>query len=452
MGHLATFESITLHITTDQSTTHFTIETIFPGVVNHGFNETSPGLYSHNGTAHNGSFTEILLPFGDNGGPNIAVLNDGQFNQTERRKGVFIEAETGHELTVYATGYDDTPIPTIGTYMAIACVNFNVEMYQYFVFTLPKTTNNQILITPCEDITTVSVRPSQVFSHPDWVNPSHTNTDPTSINGQDLSVYGHLFNRFDTLMLSSEGDLTGSIIISDKPLSVLVRSHGVVQIPPHPTYGDLFILTSISEQTIIAYTFGSLTDGVRLSFSCNCTPPNIDSAGGGSEVVRGNYTAAVNRGQYVQCFLPTELDMCIVQSNQPVTLMLETVRPLVTTFYTPSMYSLLINGHVSLLGNVKPEVESATFFNAFLFWFEKKPSDKDEVSCSRSIRSDSEADWIYFCSQELFNEFENFMHFGNTRTFGGGVTLQYISQYGFQPLPLFSLPFKMDPVGCKYLL
>ena len=33
----------------------------------------------------------IILLFGDNDGPNIAVLIDGSSNETERRKGVFIE-------------------------------------------------------------------------------------------------------------------------------------------------------------------------------------------------------------------------------------------------------------------------------------------------------------------------------------------------------------------------
>ena len=451
MGHLATFESITLHITTDQSTTHFTVETMFPGVVNYGFNETSPGVYSRNETAHNGSFTEIILPFGDNGGPNIAVLNDGSSNETERRKGVFIEAETGHELTVYATGFD-TPFPTIGTYMAIACAEFTVAKYEYFVFTLlSESTNNdnQILITPCEDNTRVSVRPSRAFSHPDWVNPSHGNTDPTSTSGRDVSEYGRLLNRFDTLMLSSEEDLTGSIIISDKPLSVLVRSHSVTQIPPHPTYGDLFVLPNVNKQSLVIYAIGSLTDGVRLSFFCNCTPPNnvMGSVTSNNEVEIGNDTAVVNRGQFVQCFLPTELDMCIVQSSQPVIAMVETVQPqFISVVYLQSIYNHLIDSQISLLGNVKPNVESATYFFAYLFWLDASQS---EERCSRSIRTDSDGGWISYCMEEPITTFETIIRFENIRAFGGGVFLQYFFQNEFQLLPPFSLPFKMDPVGCK---
>ena len=338
--------------------------------------------------------------------------------------------------------------------MAIACAEFTVAKYEYFVFTLlSESTNNdnQILITPCKDKTTVSVRPLQVFTHPDWVNPSHALTDPASTSGRDVSVYGRLFNRFDTLMLSSEENLTGSIIISDKPLSVLVRSHGVTQIPPHPTYGDLFILPNFVRQSFVIYVIGSLIDGVRLSFFCNCTPPNnfMGSITSNNEVEIGNDTAIVNRGQYVQCLLPTELDKCILHSSQPVIAMLKIVQPHSTSVvYLQSIYNLLIDSQVSLLGNVKLNVESATYFFLDLFWLKASQSDE---RCSRAIRTNSESGWISYC-KELITSFKNIIHFENIRAFGGGITLHYFfDQNVFQLLPPFSLPFKMDPVGCKPL-
>ena len=462
MGHLATFESITLHITTDQSTTHFTVETMFPGVVNYGFNETSPGLYSRNETAHNGSVTEIILPFGKNGGPNIAVLNDGSSSETERRKGLFIEAEAGHELTVYATGIE-APFPAIGTYMhiAIACAEFAIAKYQYFVFTLKSTNNDKkILITPCEDSTTVSVRPSQVLSHPDWVNPSHALTDPTSTSGQDVSEYGRLFNRFDTLMLSSREDLTGSIIISDKPLSVLVRSRSrhVTQIPPHPTYGDLFVLPNFNELpslSLVIHAIGALTDRVKLYFSCNCTSRNSSF----NEVGIDNFTATVNRGQYALCYLPTGFNMCIVESSQPVIVMSQAHRPYYYgardyIFYLPSSYSLLIDSSVNIPRNVIPNVISSDIY-MYLFWLEINQSDENGARCSGFARTGSHSDWIYFCSQYHFLTRSNIViNFENTRSFGGAVasTLSGLQLPFSQFWPSYSLPFKMDPVGCKSIV
>ena len=114
--------------------------------------------------------------------------------------------------------------------MAKNCVEFpTARDYQYFVFSSDSNRNflfgptpSQFLITPCEDNTSISVRPSQPISHPDWVSPSIALTDPSSTTGQNMASYGQTFNRFDTLLISNIGDLTGSIVISDKPVSVFV--------------------------------------------------------------------------------------------------------------------------------------------------------------------------------------------------------------------------------------
>ena len=150
---------------------------------------------------------------------------DGTTNNADRQKGVTIETEDStHELTVYVFNNEQR---YADAYMAINCVEFpSARNYQYFVFSSGGDSfNSQFLITPCEDSTIVSVRPSHVFTHPNWVNPSSPHTNPASTTGQDESHYNRPFQRFDTLMLSSFGDLTGTIIISDKPLSVFVGHH-----------------------------------------------------------------------------------------------------------------------------------------------------------------------------------------------------------------------------------
>ena len=137
-------------------------------------------------------------------------------------------------------------------------------------------------------------------------------------------------------MLSSVSDLTGSIVISDKPVSVIVGHQcgapdGVEtcdflaeQVPPSATFGQLFFLApfDIRESGEI-YRIGSVKDGAQVTINCDC----MADSGGGNRVAlqssgQGVYTATINRAQYVQCRTPQDAKTyCCVQSNQPVTVM-----------------------------------------------------------------------------------------------------------------------------------
>ena len=302
-----------------------------------GFFTTSldSGIYSRTEVARRGSFTFISLPAGVNGVPNIAVKTNGTTTTDDRQKGVIVEAaDPTDELTVYV--FNDAQTSS-DAYMALSCVEFPAtKNYQYFVFSSDGDYfESQFLITPCEDNTRISVRLSHSLTHPNWVLPSVAITKPTSIT---KSVYGRLFNRFDTVMLSSTTDLTGSIITSNKPLSVFVGhqcgapggtrdcNYLVEQVPPHPTYGDLFFMAPFSvRETGGIYRIGSVTDGSQVTINCDCL---VDSGSGNRVALQSKgirlYSATVNRGQYVQCRTPGLGDAqnyCCVQSSQPVTTM-----------------------------------------------------------------------------------------------------------------------------------
>ncbi len=222
--------------------------------------------------------------------------------------------------------------------MAINCVAFPTAIdYQYFVFSSYTAINrildmSQFLITLCQDNTTIRVRPSQPHTHPSWVKPSVQRT-----LSQEESLYRRLFHRFDTLMLSNDADLTGTIITSDKPLSVFSGGRGisdifyfVEQIPPYPTYGNLFFLApfdmQIKEMTNNAdiYRIGSVSDEVSIQINCPCfteqTPVGINGMPlSGSD---SSYTAIINRGEYVECVGPqNNRTFCSIESTRPVTVM-----------------------------------------------------------------------------------------------------------------------------------
>ena len=349
---------ITLYITTEQNVSNFTIETKLHGLT--GFNETSPdsGLFSRIGTARRGEFTFIQLQAAANisGLPDLSVQSNGNNDTSDRQKGLILTADNqSDELTVYALSSTRS---STGTFMAINCVEFpTARDYQYFIFSLyyiGSDSGSQFLMTPCQDNTTIHVRPSQPYTHPSWVNPSVQRTTPGT--SQEEAIYGRRFNRFDTLLLINDGDLTGTIITSDKPLSVFsgisdTTDYCVEQIPSHPTYGDLFFLLSIEPFGGSMFRIGSISDEAFIQVNCPCRPGSVSNnrvplSGSGAL-----FTAVINRGQYVECFFFTTT-FCSVQSTRPVTAMSYHSRLGYSMVYTPPVDSYLTRYSLtSLSGN-----------------------------------------------------------------------------------------------------
>ena len=474
-----TANQISLFITTEQESSTFTIQTRFAGVAGQGFNETSPGsgLYSRTEVARRGSFTFISLPAGVGGDQDIAVQTDGDTDTADRRKGVIIETENStHELTVYVFNDEQG---SADAYMAINCVQFpSARNYQYFVFSSDHTQsggerfNSQFLITPCEDNTTVSVRPSQIFTHPRWVNPSIPRTDPASGNGQDELQYRRLFQCFDTLMLSSVDDLTGTIITSDKPLSVFVGhqcgtpigvgtcNYLVEQVPPHSTYGYLFFTApfAVSESGEL-YRIGSLINGAQVTINCNCmTDPEA-----GNRVALQNsgpdvYNATVNRGQYVQCRTPENVQTyCCIQSDQPVTVM-SYILGSPAMVYIPPASSYLNTYSLSFPQNLNTPFQGYFSYILPTLIFGNTVADQNRFTVNGETYIPLDGYIPLSCQVNGSNEV---CAYGATRFLGQGTFEIEIESgafwgyaYGYAQDVSFAylFAFEMEPVGCKLKL
>ena len=492
----AIMHQLTLFITTEQESTTFTIQTRFAAVDGLGFTETSPGsgIYSRTEIARKGDFTFINLPSARGGvGPDFSVRTDGQDETVDRTKGLIIETENAtHELTVYVLS--DEQVST-DAYMAINCVEFPTVRngYQYYVFSTDNNINpsfqSRFIVTPCEDNTEIMVAPSVAYTHPAWVMPSFPNTNPNVANERQTTL-GQLFSRFDTVMYNALDDFTGTIITSDKPLSVIVGHQCgtpaevgtcdflVEQVPPHPTFGYLFFMAPFAvRQSGEIYRIGSVTDGARVTINCEC----IDETVSGNRVALqgsgGVYTATVNRGQYVQCRTPENAQTyCCVQSDpaHPVTMMSYTpghsiddlsnlpnlpYNPIAdpAMVYIPPVSSYLNSYSLTTAKNL------TTVFEGFLSYilptqiFDNSAEDGNRFTVNGIVSIPK----VYTAISCNVDDAAEVCAFGANRFMGrGNFEIEYENigdgafwgyAYGFAREASFAYPlaFEMEPVGCE---
>ncbi|XP_064387691.1 uncharacterized protein LOC135335916 [Halichondria panicea] len=484
----ATLQEIGIFITTEQESSSFTLETRWLGVNGTGFTETSPGsgLWSRMEIARRGEFTFISLPAGQGTQGDIAVQNNGEIDEAERQKGLFITAEDPNdELTVYVLNDEST---TTDAYMAINCVEFpNAKSYKYFIFSSGvfggEPFQSRFLFTPCENDTTVSVQASQTHSHPTWVLPSSANP-----SARVEATYGRAFNRFDTVMNSNNVDLTGSIITSDKPLAVFSGhqcgnptavgscDYLVEQVPPHPTYGDLFFMAPFAvRQSGELYRIGSVSAGAQVTINCECAASSADGNNRVALVSAGNgvYTATVGAGQYAECQTPQSAQTyCCVTSSQPITMAGYTLgrdaEPVLgrSENFDPALYYIpAANSYLNSYSFTTAK-DLTTQFNGYLSYILPTRIFDNSTADQQRFRINGETgipDDQYQAINCRVDGTDQVCAYGGTSNIGrGNFNLTYDNiqngafwgfAYGFTFRASFAypLPFEMEPVGLAWI-
>ncbi|XP_064383417.1 uncharacterized protein LOC135332039 isoform X3 [Halichondria panicea] len=489
-----TQQQISLFITTEQENSTFTLETRWPGVNGLGFTETSPGsgLWSRTEIARRGEYTFINLPAGRNGQQNIAVQGNGDNDEADRQKGLFVTAENANdELTIYV--FSDELVST-DAYMAINCVEFpGARNYKYFIFSSGvfggEQFESRFLFTPCQDDTTVSVQASQIQTHPAWVLPNSGN-----LNARVEATYGRAFNRFDTVMISNLDDLTGSIITSDKPLAVFsghqcgtptddgTCDYLVEQLPPHPTYGDLFFVAPFAvRQSGELYRIGSVSAGAQVTINCECAASSADGNNRVGLVSAGDgvYSATVGAGQYAECLTPQNAQTyCCVTSSQPVTMAAYTLGNLIDNLqniqdpplpfnpigdpalvYIPPASSYLNSYSLSAAPSLATQLQGFLSYILPTRIFDNSPQDRQRFRVNGETYIPDQYEAIN-CQVNGSNEV---CAYGATRFLGvGNVDISYDNikggafwgfAYGYAREVSFAYPlaFEMEPVGLAWI-
>ena len=212
--------------------------------------ETSSGV-GYTGTTTASSPVTVNLPI-------TLITNNATY--TNRYKGVHVYTTGQGSISVLANS------GTVGDYLAYPCQDVGGAPYEYFIVstgTLVSSAVSEFLLVGCEDDTTITITPTQTVSIP---------TDVQSFSSSLLSLAGGsdhqiTLSKMQTLLITKSAiDLTGSRIVSNKPLTVISGhecgnvpstqtycGHLAEQIPPTSTWGQEFLLVPFGGRDVGQY-------------------------------------------------------------------------------------------------------------------------------------------------------------------------------------------------------
>ena len=222
-----------------------------------------------------GSTTLVNLPVSATNVDDIRIVSE-----SERNKGVRVKATNSSKLlTVY--GINNAAVST-DAFLALPCHRYPIVDYKYFVFSTftppeTKTFQSRFLIVPCENDTTVTLWPTQQIK----VEPDLSGqiiSQPVQ-PGSSMKI---TMNQLQTAQFNSPNDLTGTIITSDKPISVFVGhecgrvpsdmtacDHLVEQVPPEATWGTQFFTAPLDvRESGERYRIGTIADNNQVTITC----------------------------------------------------------------------------------------------------------------------------------------------------------------------------------------
>ena len=255
-----------------------------------------PGIgYYHNGTvtANNEDFLDL---------PRTAIV----LSRGDQYKGIHFKASSDR-VTVVGQYLRPTG-SSVDTFLSIPTMSLCTEQYVYFGITVADASshNSKVLIVGTENNTMLNLAVTQHVT---------IRVDDTNIVLNNSIEYPLVINRFQTVLVESTGDLTGSKIVTNKPVSVLC-GHECVKIPPNvggcdflieqvpPTiyWGRVHYIVPIA--TRIEYTIKVLAayDSTNVCIYCNGTR-------------RPDYT--INGGEFFTCLFSLQ-EYCVINSSKEV--------------------------------------------------------------------------------------------------------------------------------------
>ena len=229
----------------------------------------------------------------------------------ERNKGIRIASTDGNPIFVLGTNSID--FFNYGTFLAYPCqLDFEQDTYEYLILSVGDTALfSQFLLVGCSDDTIISIIPTQQVIIPEDAQVE----DSAETTVEKDTMHNVTLNKMNTLLVfSADQDLTGTRIISNKPLTV-IGGHEcanvpqvsfdcepiAIQIPPVSTWGTSFLVAGYAGRTSGQLYFRIVPSQENTTLEATC----------------GQSTIALLKIPS-DFFLNSEFPFCFLQFNKPV--------------------------------------------------------------------------------------------------------------------------------------
>lgn len=275
---------------------------------------TGPGRCNQSITATKGKVETVVLPNSNS----LGVFSSVIFQQ--RDAAVHVKAASGKNVVVFVINEDSASTDGL---LALPVYNTTTDTHVYFTVCAPTPIDitltavlSYFVIVTTEADTTLTITPTATISYNFFCQPrqvqrggSMTCTFPDK---------GYLATW------TAREDLTGSKIVSDKPITLLsghqcanmppdmpACDHLVEHIPPVDNWGFRFVLAPLLERNADGYRFLASSDDALITVTCS----NEQGMQQDSEVI------SLDEGEFVQRILPTERGFCCVEADTPIMVM-----------------------------------------------------------------------------------------------------------------------------------
>ena len=373
-------ENITLFITTTENVP-----------VPFAVSSSTGQIYS--GTATNTGAINVILP------SSFAVLND-----TVRDGGVWVYAtDASNKLTVHGMNY--APRSTDG-FVALPCHDFQIQNFTYYAVSTYFNTSSwelrsQVLLIGCENDIELTITPTQTIEIPsDLVRVG--NSSVTVIPGRSYTI---ALNKFQTFLFSSALDLTGSKVVSNKPIAffsghecadvpvgVAYCDHLVEQLPPTITWGRQFYVASSLGKTA-GEQYKLITSTANTTVSCYCY--NMTDR----TVIETFITTLNGAGRSHEFHIPQNMS-CSLHASNPILL----VQFAIGRSREPSEYGdpfMMMIPPVEQYSNDYTFVAQSNFENAISITVETEFFDPEDIVLNGSSLSGANWTEIYCSTQTV---------------------------------------------------
>ena len=260
------------------------------------------------GTVTNTTLAKLTIP------SNLVVLDS---SYQHRYKGIHVSASD--EIFVLLINYQSG---SVGEYLAYPVQNLNIAQFQYYVVSTGAQAvvriqpQSEVLLVGIENDTTVTVVPTQNVTLPQNVQI----TESTKITVAAGTPFSFTLHELQTILLGSSNDLTGTSIVSNKPLTVISGhecgnvpdnikycEHLTEQIPPTVNWGQQFLLTPYSDRPVQYYKVIAAEDETTYNLTCgrdNTTTYYLQTSG-------SYYTHST--GTYIYCSISSDKPILVTQ-------------------------------------------------------------------------------------------------------------------------------------------